>query len=105
MEADKRSIERQETAERYVRTLHTHYIRNHLQEKMYEYRTHYVRNRLQEKMYEYGIPNAVSIFWSEDQEIFDILKFRKISGGKVLEPGLAAKVFHSSARQFFRRLS
>ena len=57
---------------------------------------------LQEKMYEYGIPNAVSVFWSEDREIFEILKFRKISGGKVLDPGPAAKVFHSSARRLFR---
>ena len=58
---------------------------------------HYVRityvTVLQEKMYEYGIPNAVSVFRSEDWEIFEILKFRKISGGKVLEPGPAAKVF------------
>ena len=28
MEADRRSIERQETAESYVRTLRTHYVRN-----------------------------------------------------------------------------
>ena len=28
VEADKRSIERQETAERYVCTLRTHYVRN-----------------------------------------------------------------------------
>ena len=28
VESDRRSIERQETAERYVRTLRTHYVRN-----------------------------------------------------------------------------
>ena len=88
MEADKRSIERQETAERHVRTL----------------RTHYVRNRFTGENVRIRDPECSFSFRSEDREIFEILKFRKISGGKVLEPGPTAKVFHSSARRLFRRL-